>query len=266
MTRPGLITGLPGGTSPLMRDDDPRLLSLLKYTHEAWPELDRMLHKRKLGLAFESLMAWGMVHGLGVEVIGRDVQIFEDKRTIGALDMVVRDAQGEVTHWELAYKLYLQCDAERGWTSWLGPAGRDRLSTKLQHMLEHQLPLSTRPEAVVALSALGVDRIDHRRIMLQGTLFSPWASPAAIPKAGLMAAEGRWLREDDLPELLEAHPDWRWIPRSKPLWFGPSIEGSAMVTAAELRERLPLHNALLLSRLDGEEEQLFFVVPSSWNR
>ena len=266
MTRPGMISGLPGGPSPLMADNDPRLHALLQHTAQMWPDLAQTLPRHKLGLAFEALVAWGMVEGLGWEILGRDVQVFEDKRTIGALDMVVRDELGEVTHWELAYKLYLQCDADTGWDSWLGPAGRDRLGIKLRHMLEHQLPLSARPEATSAMEKLGVERIHHHRIMLQGSLFSPWGSPPVTAQCGHQTAEGRWLREDDLPALLDSHPDWRWVPRDKPLWFGPSTQGSGTLSADELRQRLPLAHSLLFSRVDDQTEQLFFIVPSHWNR
>ena len=266
MTRPGLITDLPGGTAPLMRADDPRLDDLLAHTRATWPNLQQQLHRRKLGLAFESLIAWGMVHGLGWEIVGRDVQVFEDKRTVGALDLVVRDPSGAVTHWELAYKLYLQCEDSREWDSWLGPAGRDRLGIKLRHMLTHQLPLSSRPEAVEALRPLGVDAIDHRRIMLQGSLFTPWGAMPVAPVDGHQPAEGRWLREVDLPRLLDAYPDSRWVPRTKPLWFGPASDDATGISVDALRRRPPLEHALLLSRVDEQGDHLVFVVPSAWNR
>ena len=266
MTRPGLITGLPGGIAPLMQADDPRLDALLSRTRASWPTLQQSLPRHKLGLAFESLIAWGMVEGLGWEIVGRDVQVFEGKRTVGSLDLVVRDESGTVTHWELAYKLYLQCDPDCSWDSWLGPAGRDRLGIKLRHMLNHQLPLSMSPASKASLSALGVDTIDRRRILLQGSLFSPWGMPEVTAVAGQQAAEGRWLREPQLPQLLDAYPKCRWIPRTKPLWFGPAADPSVALTSEELSRHPPLEHAMLLSRVDGEYDQLMFIVPRHWNR
>jgi uncharacterized protein len=264
MTRPGLVSGLPGGSAPLMTEGDPRLDALRDHTRAEWSALSEALPNRKLGLAFEALVVWGMEHGLGWTVLGRDVQVFEGKRTIGALDLVVRDERGEVTHWEFAYKLYLQCDAANGWESWLGPAGRDRLSLKLRHMLDHQLPLSSRPEAKATLDALGLERIDHRRIMMQGTLFSPWGSPPVTPEQGEVAAEGRWLRQSEVPRLVTEHPDWRWVPRTKPLWFGPAPSRDDAPSGETLLRLPPLEESLLFSRLDGEAEQLTFIVPEGW--
>ena len=264
MTRPGLVGGLPGGAAPLMAPDDPRLDVLLRHTRAAWPDLAKTLTSHKLGLAFEALVVWGMEHGLGWSVLGRDVQIFEGKRTIGALDLVVRDELGEVTHWEFAYKLYLQCDGDTGWESWLGPAGRDRLSLKLDHMLKHQLPLSSRPEAHATLSALGITRIDARRVIMQGTLFSPWGASPVTPDGGSMPAEGRWLRQSELPRLVSEHPDWRWVLRTKPLWFGPTPSRAGAVTGESLLHLAPLDESLLFSCLDDDKELLTFIVPEAW--
>ncbi|MGB0591837.1 MAG: DUF1853 family protein [Myxococcota bacterium] len=264
MTRPGMVDGLPGGPAPLMHKDDPRLAALLDHSRGAWPALSETLATHKLGLAFEALVVWGMTHGLSWTVLGRDVQVFEGKRTIGALDLVVRDDNGEVTHWEFAYKLYLQCDSGTGWDSWLGPAGRDRLGLKLRHMLEHQLPLSSRPEANATLERLNIAHIDRHRVMMQGTLFSPWSSPPVSPDGGPMPAEGRWLRQSDVSRLVAEHPEWRWIPRTKPLWFGPAPHGAEAVTGQDLLALGPLEESLLFSRLDGASDQLFFIVPECW--
>ena len=266
MTRPGIVSGLPGGPAPMMAADDPRLESLIAYTRAEWPTFASTLKSHKLGLAFEALMLWGMEHGLTWTILGRDVQVFHDKRTIGALDCVVRDDAGEVTHWELAYKLYLQCDEGVGWESWLGPAGKDRLSLTLGHMLNHQLPLSTRPEAHDALGKLAIPAIHHRRIVMQGTLFSPWGAPRAIPRGGVMAAEGCWLREHQVRGYVTQHPTSLWIPRTKPLWFGPASSRGAALDSEMLLARLPLTESLLFSRVEDERDELTFIVPDGWGQ
>lgn len=266
MTRPPLIRDLPGGSAPLMHSEEPRLKSLVDQTLRAWPSLAATLKSHKLGLAFEALVLWGMTEGLGWTLLGRDVQVFEGKRTIGALDFIIRDERGQVTHWELAYKLYLQRDQGTGWGSWLGPAGRDRLSLKLEHMLSHQLPLSRRQEAKSALASLGVERIDHHRVMMQGTLFSPWNAPPVTPEGGTFPAEGRWLREAELPRFVAAHPKSRFVPRLKPLWFGPSHAASEALSGEALLGALPLTESLLFSRREGAHDQLTFIVPDSWGR
>ena len=264
MTRPSLITGLPGDMGPLLEPEDRRLDALIQDTREDWSSLASRLTSHKLGLAFEVLIIWGMTRGLGWTLLGRDVQVFDERRTLGALDLIVRDTRGEVTHWELAYKLYLQRDEDPGWGSWLGPAGRDRLSLKLNHMLTHQLPLSSRPEAREALAALGVERIDHRRVMMQGTLFGPWGKPPSTALSGAFPAEGCWLREGAFKTLLIEHPHWTWVPRHKPLWFGLAPSRHDALSRDALLALSPLRESLLFSRLDDGREELTFVVPESW--
>ena len=71
----------------------------------------------------------------------------------------------------------------------------------------------------------------------------------------------------DVRVALKAPPGGEgWVPRDKPLWFGPSTQRSGTLSADELRERLPLEHSLLFSRIDNQTEQLFFIVPSHWNR
>ena len=135
MTQPGLIRGLPGGTDPLLDPTDPRLIDLLDRTRAKSDELLAQIEesqKHKVGIVFETLVQWGLVHGLGYRVLGRDIQINSDVRTLGALDLVLQAPEGQVEHWELAYKLYLQRTPAPDWEHWVGPAERDRLDIKLE--------------------------------------------------------------------------------------------------------------------------------------
>ena len=266
MTRPGLIGGLPGGPEPLMNEDDPRLDRLLTHTTLRWSEFAQMLPKRKLGLAFEAIVAWGMVHGLGWTLLERDLQVFEERRTIGALDLVVRDCVGQIVHWELAYKLYLQEGTETDWSAWLGPAGRDRLSLKLTHMIHHQVPLSTHPQATAALRAAGIPTPVRRRLLLQGTLFSRWDASPSRARSAVAPAEGRWLRHSEIPAYLDRFPGGEWVPRAKPLWIGPAPSESAGWCDSDLPRRARPQDSQLFSHRHNDSEVLVFIVPEQWGR
>ena len=37
----------------------------------------------KVGIAYEGLMLWGITQGLGYQCLGRDVQVFDQGRTVG---------------------------------------------------------------------------------------------------------------------------------------------------------------------------------------
>ena len=191
---------------------------------------------------------------------------------MGALDLVVRAPHGALEHWELAYKLFLQCDAQPNWSSWLGPRGRDRLDTKLHKMIQHQLPMSDTPQAIPVLKKLGVERIDRRRLMMQGTLFCPWGSPPQRALQGHQDAQGVWIRPSQIAALAQAHPKARWIQCHKPFWFGaaPStteaLSPAAFLQAAGDRDatfpQLWSHHATP----DRPKEILVFIVDERWGK
>jgi uncharacterized protein len=270
MTQPGLIEGLPGGHAPLLSTDDPRLQTLLMADPAGLMELLRAPRAHKLGIAFEALMLWGLEQGLGYCCIARDVQIQDGKRTMGALDFILEAPDGAHEHWELSYKLFLQHDTGLGWSSWLGPRGRDRLDAKLNRMLSHQLPLSQTPQAKAQLASLGVAEIHRQRLMVQGVLFSPWNGPPQRAIRGHRTAQGRWLRPSQLDALIQSNPQARWVQRERPLWFGPWSGGPAVSMTgpafAEAVAAADLERTLLWSRLGSgaEPETMFIVVPEAW--
>lgn len=274
MTQPGLLDGLPGGSAPLMAGDDPRLLQLLRITEEDPTGLFRLLdgpRGHKVGITFEALLQWGLEAGLGYRCIARDVQIMEDKRTVGALDLILLSPAGKTEHWELAYKLFLQADSGTGWESWLGPGGRDRLDKKVHRMLDHQLPLSSREVTGQVLSALGVESVTTRRLMLQGVLFTALGSDSIRATQGHQPAQGRWARASQVRGLVEARNDSMWVQRHKPLWFGPwAGEISQALCGEQLCREIDsasLDRSQLWSCLGSGEhsdEELVFIVPDDW--
>ena len=274
MTQPGLLHGLPGGTDPIFRTDDPRLLAMLAGARRDPTRLLELLsapRSHKVGIAFEALVHFGIEQGLGHTVLGRDVQIRAERRTVGALDVVLRTQTGVEEHWELAYKLFLQCKPDLGWSSWLGPGERDRLDTKVNRMRHHQIPLSARDVASEALAGLGVNEPPAQRAVLQGVLFSRWDQPVTRATDARIDSAGRWVRQTEMARVLDAAPDSRWVRRHKPLWFGPWVgPAEAVVSADAVRSQLvdaPLRRAQLWSVWNGPsiaDEQLWFVVPERW--
>ena len=272
MTQPGLLDGLPGGAAPLMERDDPRLRELLRVTAEDPSGLFRLLDAprgHKIGIAFETLIQWGLEVGLGYHCLARDVQIMEDKRTVGALDLILVSPEGKAEHWELAYKLFLQVDSGTGWDSWLGPYGRDWLDKKVNRMLHHQLPMSSRAAAAEVLGDLGVDSISVRRLVLQGVLFTPWSSAPSQAAQGHQPAQGRWVRASQVDALVGARPESTWVQRHKPFWPWGGATGLAL-SGEQLRQQIgsaPFVRSQLWSRLGSDahtDQQLFFIVPEDW--
>ena len=271
MTQEALLEDLPGGTSPLMKDQGDALKSLMMRTRsDPQSLLETLVSRRchKVGPAFEALIQWGLETGLGYDCIAWDLQVRAGKRTIGALDLVLRDTDGRIEHWELAYKLYLQADEGHGWASWVGPNERDRLSLKVAKMVDHQLPLSSRPEAVQVLEQRGVKNVDMRRILLLGTLFKHWASAPTRALQATQLAQGEWARASELKGIVERYPEARWSRREKPFWFGPWEPHGDSVSSIQLRDVLNEFNVTrpqLWTCSDGGGKPFFFV-SERWGR
>jgi hypothetical protein len=116
---------------------DERKQQLLEMDQTPKPLIAHLsdLKSRRLGLYFEALWTFFLLHDAQLELIGHNIPIRSDERTLGELDVVYRDTDsGTYTHLELAVKFYLNtqtsvCTTEP--SDFLGPNCRDRLDKKL---------------------------------------------------------------------------------------------------------------------------------------
>ena len=132
----------------------------------------------KLGLYAEDLMVYYLRNASPYTVLAHDLQVFHEKRSIGAFDFIVRTAEGTVEHWEMAIKYYLQFEGKSNWDAFIGPGGRDTLQRKMNKMLLRQILLGDRPEAKIQLDALSIPQPQSKRIISVGRLFSAWGVDA----------------------------------------------------------------------------------------
>jgi len=229
---------------------------------------------RRLGLYYERLWQFAIQHAPGVELLAANLPIQGDGRTLGELDLLLRDKDGD-HHIELAIKLYLgrrDQDGEEP-AHWLGPGAVDRLDVKLAHLNEHQLPMSARPESTTILAARGVETFSAS-LWLGGYLFYPWPKTAPPPQgAHPEHLRGKWLHQKDWSGYAESSLEDRWQLLPRPAWLAPARCDEAW-TPRQFQNWLdaldPLAPAQLLVRLtrhaDGHraEAELGYLGSDLW--
>lgn len=255
--------------------DDPARLAdwLLALDRDAAVLLDWLarLSSRRLGLYYERLWQFALQQAPGVELLAANLAIRNGGHTLGELDIVLRDREGD-HHLELAIKLYLgptDCSGSDP-QHWLGPGCHDRLGHKLAHLLAHQLPMSGAAEGREVLAGVGVTQV-QAHLWLGGYLFYPHGGAQAPLGSHAEHLRGGWLHQHQwLPDAGR-----HWQPQPRQAWLAP-----ARVSADELwsparfedwRKGLEAHApAQLLTRMreredgDWEEVERVFLVADSW--
>jgi len=255
---------------------DPQRLKawLLQLDNDDQPLRERLatLTSRRLGLYYEGLWQFALGQAPGVELLSANLAIRTGGRTLGELDILLRDADG-THHLELAIKLYLGPVNGQGHDpgQWLGPGCHDRLGTKLAHLAGHQLPMSSDAQSREALAGLGIHEL-QAHVWLGGYLFYPSPGHADPPiGANPLHLRGRWVRRRDWPVAAGE----RWQPLPRHAWLAPArVEADVCWAppqfATWLQALEPQAPARMLVRLEAEDDgawheaERVFLVADQW--
>lgn len=130
----------------------------------------------RLGNRLEKFFSFILKHSEQYEILFENLQIIENKTTLGELDFIIKDLiTNEILHVELGAKLYLYFPnfKDEG-EKFVGPNQKDALFFKLQKLKDEQFPLLYYPKTQEILRSKGIDVYEiQQQICLKVRVFLP---------------------------------------------------------------------------------------------
>nr|WP_298374568.1 DUF1853 family protein [uncultured Halomonas sp.] len=234
----------------------------------------------RLGHYHEKLWHFLLEHAPDTQLLAHNLTVRDStRRTLGELDLLYRhENDRQPVHLELAIKYYLGLpqgpQAMNSQARWIGPGCADSLAVKRRHSLDHQLPLSCRPEAADILASFGAPPLTHRLALL-GVLFRSWPDGASLASPQEIAPDalfGDWLPLSRWPDFcapLYEKNAIRGAFLDKPHWLAPPVD-TDLIELNRLNEMLGQHfvqrrspRQLILKHSESHWQRLF-IVPDDW--
>ena len=226
---------------------------------------------KRLGKLFETLWAAYLDDSDRFEIIEQNLQIIDGDKTLGELDLIVIDQQTKkMLHWELAVKFYLGVGDTRQWKNWFGPAKKDRLDLKMNHLINHQTTLCQHEVTKKVLRSKNI-KIDQSAVIMKGCLFYPDKSKKNEPPeyASVDHCRSRWVRLSDCEGSLSKEAVYcpligeGWMAGLTSKHYKETFSLAEMIERMNKRlYRLPL---LISVVIQGVEREKLFIVQDDWH-
>lgn len=206
----------------------------------------------RLGIYAELLMSFFFIHSPHIKSLHQNLQIFDDKKTIGEIDFII-EWESKVIHIELTVKYYLAFNNINDTISWIGPSSKDRLSYKIDKLEHFQLPLIQSPQFKKETNLKPQSFSFFKGYFFTKNEFSPsWKNKKA--------KFGSYLYENEIHELNE---NTKYTQLVRPNWMADLIisrgENVIEINSNFLDE---LQLPILIKNIESKE--LTFIVPKKW--
>ncbi|MCG9971711.1 DUF1853 family protein [Christiangramia crocea] len=225
----------------------------VQITDRLKKDLERIDHPRNsvLGKRMESFFEIAINHSERYRLIDSNIQIIENKQTLGEIDFLVYDEQYEKPlHVELVYKLYIYDEnLAPEINRWIGPNRKDSFSEKLDKLKNRQFPILFKPETLKYLKNLGLQQEEiEQQICFKAKLFTP--AGFQDPRTAEINTEcysGKWFNFTEFSRfkgqdnLFFSPPkrSWSASPESNKEWFTHSEMIKTIETLFE-KQKSPL--------------------------
>ncbi|WP_046745615.1 DUF1853 family protein [Kordia zhangzhouensis] len=218
----------------------------------------------RLGQLIEKIVAQLIRSSSNYLLIHENVQIIQNKQTIGELDFIIQEkATNSFFHVEFAYKFYLldPTISSNQYDNWIGPNRKDTLREKIEKLQEKQFPLLYHEHTKTVLHDLHIEHISQKLCML-AYLFIPYHFSGTIHPHYQKAIKGYYV---NFPTFIELHtPDTTYYFPPKKMWgMEPSENNtwhSLPTIKATLKEQLETNRSVLCWQKRKDVYSLFFIV------
>ena len=180
-----------------------------------------------VGRYFELLVYYWIKYVRGLEIVVFNEQIKRAGRTIGEIDLVFRNEQDRLIHWETAVKFFLHVPQPHAFSSdYVGPNSRDNLDKKITHLFGHQLKQSLD----------GPINANFHEAFVRGCIFYHPSEPYPDQKhCRLHAAHlrGCWIHSSEANELPQPGK-WNYHLMRKPHWLATTPNQLSAIPSMEI--------------------------------
>lgn len=215
----------------------------IPVTETLLQDLEKIDHPRNsvLGKRMESFFEIAIKHSDRYDIIGSNIQVIENKKTLGELDFLVLDKySSKPLHVELVYKLYIYdpeftAEEER----WIGPNRRDSFPEKMEKLNSRQFPILYQPETESYLSGLGVNLEEiEQQLCFKAQLYLPENKDRESLQINKNCLKGNWYRLREFEKM-----DWKnnlFFSPKKKFWPCDPATNSHWISYSEILKEIEL--------------------------
>lgn len=221
-----------------------------------------------LGSYFETLFSYALNHFSSLKIISEHTQLISPERTLGEIDALVTDVNGQTHQLEVAIKFYLESTEKV--EHWIGPNKNDSFVKKYHRAKTHQLTILDLPEAKPLLEQYSLCLPIERHLLMFGVLFNQISDQCftslletdkyhdendKFEKVSSLAKTGFWIRINNLSWLQSGYVSCQEL--TKPFWISEPVEQQLT-----LNKVLDFHawEADLEARFQQDERPRMFMV------